>query len=115
VSVGADHDTSEFAVESIRQWWHKMGKSRYTKAEHLLITADCGGSNGYRARLCKVALQKFTDESGLKISVWTLPINVDSWLSLRYFTIGDVMGKKIQKYTTEYKKETVELLLHAKG
>lgn len=47
VSVGTDHDTAEFAVESIRRWWCKMGQPRYPNAEHLLVTADCGGSNGY--------------------------------------------------------------------
>jgi hypothetical protein len=51
VSVGIDHDTAEFAVESIRRWWKEMGKPLYPKAQRLLITADCGGSNGYRVRL----------------------------------------------------------------
>jgi hypothetical protein len=69
VSVGTDHDTWEFAVESIRRWWHKMGLKRYPDAKLMLITADCGGSNGYRVRLWKVALQKFADETGLTISV----------------------------------------------
>ena len=55
VSVGTDHDTAEFAVESIRRWWNKMGRVRYPNATKLLITADCGGSNGYRVRLWKVA------------------------------------------------------------
>jgi hypothetical protein len=56
VSVGTDHDTAEFAVESIRRWWSKMGARSYPDATELLITADCGGSNGYRVRLWKVAL-----------------------------------------------------------
>lgn len=59
VSVGTDHDTAEFAVESIRRWWSKMGIIRYPHAQELLITADGGGSNGYRLRLWKVALQGF--------------------------------------------------------
>jgi hypothetical protein len=69
VSVGTDHDTSAFAVESIRQWWNTMGKIAYPDAHKLLITADSGGSNGYRVRLWKVELQKLADDSGLEISV----------------------------------------------
>jgi len=84
VSVGTDHDTSEFAVESIRRWWNKMGKSRYAKADHLLITADCGGSNGYRVRLWKVALQKFADEAGLKISVCHFPPGTSKWNKIEH-------------------------------
>ena len=58
VSVGIDHDTAEFAVESIRRWWREMGKTAYPQARRLLVTADCGGSNGYRVRLWKRELQK---------------------------------------------------------
>ena len=57
VSVGIDHDTAEFAVESIRHWWFEMGKALYPRSKHLLITADCGGSNGYRTRLWTLKLQ----------------------------------------------------------
>jgi transposase len=84
VSVGTDHDTSEFAVESIRRWWNKMGKTHYAKADHLLITADGGGSNGYRVRLWKVALQKFADESGLKISVCHFPPGTSKWNKIEH-------------------------------
>jgi len=73
VSVGIDHDTAEFAVESIRRWWRQMGKPIYPKAKRLLITADCGGSNGYRVRLWKVALQRFADETSLTSQVRHLP------------------------------------------
>src|SRR2546425_12732303 len=69
VTVGIDHDTAEFAVESIRRWWSHMGTARYPHARKLLITADCGGSNGSRTRLWKVGLQQFVDE-------WQLPIQV---------------------------------------
>ncbi|MEZ5480135.1 MAG: ISAzo13 family transposase [Thiolinea sp.] len=69
VSVGTDHDTAEFAVESIRRWWKKMGSRLYPQAGSLLVTADCGGSNGYRVRLWKFALQAFATETGLRISV----------------------------------------------
>jgi hypothetical protein len=79
VSVGTDHDTSEFAVESIRRWWHKMGLQRYPNATHRLITADGGGSNGYRVRLWKIALQKCSDESGLTISVCHFPPETSKW------------------------------------
>lgn len=64
VSVGIDHDTATFAVESIRRWWRRMGRKRYPKARRLLITADCGGSNGARVRLWKVELQKLAYQTG---------------------------------------------------
>jgi len=62
VSVGIDHDTAEFAVESIRRWWREMGAATYHKARRLMITADCGGSNGNRVRLWRRELQKLADE-----------------------------------------------------
>src|SRR4051794_27944883 len=65
VSVGVDADTAAFAVESIRRWWCKLGKARYPQAKRLVITADCGGSNGARVRLWKRELQRFADETGL--------------------------------------------------
>jgi hypothetical protein len=65
VSVGIDHDTATFAVESIRRWWRSMGKPVYRQAKRLLITADSGGSNGSRVRLWKLELQKLADETGL--------------------------------------------------
>ena len=73
VSVGKDHDTAEFACETIRRWWRKMGVQRYANANSLLIIADGGGSNGRRSRLWKVSLQKFADETQLKISVCHFP------------------------------------------
>jgi len=73
VNVGTDHDTGAFAVASIRGWWRQEGKRLYPKAKRLLITADAGGSNGWRLRLWKVELQKFADESGLTISVCHFP------------------------------------------
>jgi transposase len=69
VSVGIDHDTPQFAVESIRHWWDEMGKSLYPHAYELLITADCGGSNGYRVKLWKLELQHLAD-SCLSFSPW---------------------------------------------
>ena len=71
VSVGTDHDTACFAVNAIRRWWSTMGKKRHPKAKRLMITADGGGSNGYRVRLWKVELQKLADE--LKLPDYRLP------------------------------------------
>jgi hypothetical protein len=73
VSVGTDHDTAEFAVESIRRWWSKMGSACYPHATDLLITADGGGSNGYRVRLWKVALQALANETDLTVRVCHFP------------------------------------------
>ena len=69
VSVGEDHDTAVFAVETLRRWWLKMGSVAYPQARRLLITADGGGSNSSRSRLWKVELQKFADATGLRVSV----------------------------------------------
>jgi transposase len=84
VSVGTDHDTAEFAVQSIRQWWLQMGRPSYPKARELLITADGGGSNGSRVRLWKVALQRFADESGLKIAVSHFPPGTSKWNKIEH-------------------------------
>jgi transposase len=79
VSVGIDHDTAEFAVESIRRWWKEMGQPRYPHARRLLITADCGGSNGYRVRLWKREVQKLADDLGLAIQVCHFPPGTSKW------------------------------------
>jgi hypothetical protein len=84
VSVGVDHDTSSFAVESIRRWWHMMGHLTYPKAKRLLITADSGGSNGARVRLWKVELQKLADETGLEIMVCHLPPGTSKWNKIEH-------------------------------
>jgi hypothetical protein len=84
VSVGIDHDTAEFAVESIRRWWKEMGKPRYPAATRLLITADCGGSNGYRVRLWKVALQCLANETGLTLHVCHLPPGTSKWNKIEH-------------------------------
>jgi hypothetical protein len=84
VSVGIDHDTAEFAVESIRRWWRQMGKPIYPKATRLLITADCGGSNGYRVRLWKVALQRFADETRITLQVRHLPPGTSKWNKIEH-------------------------------
>jgi hypothetical protein len=79
VSVGVDHDTAEFAVQSIRSWWRTMGRRTYPTAGELLITADAGGSNGYRNRLWKKCLQEFADDTGLAISVSHFPPGTSKW------------------------------------
>ena len=79
VSVGVDHDTAAFAVESIRRWWQWMGRPSYPKAKRLLITADSGGSNGARVRLWKWELQQFADETGLEIAVCHFPPGTSKW------------------------------------
>jgi len=84
VSVGVDHDTAAFAVESIRRWWWSMGYSVYPKATRLLITADAGGSNGYRLRLWKLELQKLADETGLEIAVCHFPPGTSKWNKIEH-------------------------------
>ena len=84
VNVGIDHDTAAFAVESIRRWWQLMGEERYPEAKHLLITADSGGSNGYRIKLWKLELQKLANETGLSISVSHLPPGTSKWNKIEH-------------------------------
>ena len=84
VSVGVDHDTAEFAVETLRRWWQNMGYSRYPTATQLLITADGGGSNGARVRLWKVALQRLADQTGLRISVCHFPPGTSTWNKIEH-------------------------------
>ncbi len=84
VSVGVDHDTAEFAVESIRRWWRWMGRRSYQKAKRLLITADSGGSNGARVRLWKWELQQLADETGLEISVCHFPPGTSKWNKIEH-------------------------------
>jgi Rhodopirellula transposase DDE domain len=84
VSVGIDHDTAEFAVDSIRHWWKRMGQPVYPRATELLITADSGGSNNYRARLWKYQLQKLADEIGLYITVCHFPPGTSKWNKIEH-------------------------------
>lgn len=84
VSVGIDHDTAQFAVESIRRWWGRMGKECYPHAKALLITADGGGSNASRNRLWKVELQKFADETGLVVYVRHFPPGTSKWNKIEH-------------------------------
>ena len=84
VSVGTDHDTAAFAVESIRRWWQTMGQPLYPAAKQLLITADGGGSNGYRVRLWKLELQKLADETGLEMAVCHFPPGTSKWNKIEH-------------------------------
>jgi hypothetical protein len=84
VSVGIDADTGAFAVESIRRWWYRLGKPRYPNAKCLTITADCGGSNGPQVRLWKRELQRFANETGLKITLTHLPPGTSKWNKIEH-------------------------------
>jgi hypothetical protein len=79
VNLGINHDTAVFSVESIRRWWYELGIARYPTATRLLITADCGGSNGVRLRLWKWELQALADELGISITVCHLPPGTSKW------------------------------------
>lgn len=84
VSVGIDHDTAQFAVNSIRRWWTRMGQRRFPRARELLITADGGGSNGSRSRLWRVSLQDLADELGLKLFVCHFPPGTSKWNKIEH-------------------------------
>lgn len=84
VNVGLDHDTAEFAVESIRRWWHNSGKALYPDQQELLITADGGGSNGTRNRLWKKKLQDFANEERLTIRVVHYPPATSKWNKIEH-------------------------------
>jgi hypothetical protein len=84
VSVGIDNDTAQFSVNSIRRWLDIMGRERYPNADHLMITADGGGSNGSRVRLFKVELQKLADETGLTLQVCHFPPGTSKWNKIEH-------------------------------
>ncbi|MFH0874861.1 MAG: ISAzo13 family transposase, partial [archaeon] len=84
VSVGIDHDTAAFAVESIRQWWKTMGKEIYHKSDSILITADAGGSNGYKNKLWKIELQKLANKIKKPISVCHFPPGTSKWNKIEH-------------------------------
>jgi hypothetical protein len=84
VSVGIDHDTAQFAVNSIRRWWSEMGRRRFPRARDLLITADGGGSNGSRSRLWKTSLQGLADDIGLRLVVCHFPPGTSKWNKIEH-------------------------------
>ena len=90
VSVGVDHDTAEFAVHTIRQWWQRMGKKRYEDATELYIVADGGGSNGSRNRLWKHEVQRLADDTGLTIHVSHLPPGTSKWNKIEHRMFGQI-------------------------
>ena len=102
VNVGIDHDTAEFAVNSIRSWWYSMGKALHSNAHKLLITADGGGSNGSRVRLWKLELQKLADELSLEISVCHFPPGTSKWNKIEHrlfsFISQNWRGKPLISY-----------------
>jgi hypothetical protein len=84
VSVGIDHDTAQFATETLRRWWEEMGCERYGQAKRLLITADGGGSNGVRLRLWKKCLQELATTTGLEIHVRHFPPGTSKWNKIEH-------------------------------
>jgi hypothetical protein len=104
VNVGTDHDTGAFAVASIRGWWRVEGKRLYPTARSLLITADGGGSNGYRLRQWKVELQKLADTTGLSIAVCHFPPGTSKWNKVEHrlfsFISSNWRGEPLRDYET---------------
>jgi hypothetical protein len=104
VSVGTDHDTASFAVNTIRRWWRTMGRKRHPQATRLMISADGGGSNGYRVRLWKVELQKLADELKLPTTVCHLPPGTSKWNKIEHrlfsFITINWRGKPLRSYRT---------------
>jgi hypothetical protein len=104
VNVGTDHDTGAFAVTSIRGWWRAEGRRLYPKAQRLVITADGGGSNGYRLRSWKVGLQKLADATGLSILVCHFPPGTSKWNKVEHrlfsFISSNWRGEPLRDYET---------------
>lgn len=104
VNVGTDHDTAAFAVASIRGWWRAEGRQLYPAATQVLITADGGGSNGYRLRLWKVELQGWADQTGLSIHVCHFPPGTSKWNKVEHrlfsFISSNWRGEPLRDYET---------------
>jgi len=104
VNVGTDHDTGAFAVASIRGWWRSEGRRLYPDAEKILITADGGGSNGWRLRLWKLELQKFADQTALGIAVCHFPPGTSKWNKIEHrlfsFISSNWRGEPLRDYET---------------
>jgi transposase len=111
VNVGIDHETAEFAVESIRRWWQNIGKELYPTSKELLIIADGGGSNGTRNRLWKMQLQQFATETGLTMTVCHLPPATSKWNTIEHRLFSYISinwrGKPLTSFET-----VVELISH---
>jgi len=104
VNVGTDHDTGAFAVASIRGWWRFEGRQIYPAADEIVITADGGGSNGWRLRLWKLELQKLADETGLALSVCHFPPGTSKWNKIEHrlfsFISSNWRGEPLRDYET---------------
>lgn len=104
VNVGTDHDTGAFAVASIRGWWRSEGRQLYPDTRELMITADGGGSNGYRLRLWKTELQKLADATGLSIRVCHFPPGTSKWNKVEHrlfsFISSNWRGEPLRDYET---------------
>ena len=104
VSVGLSADTASFAVNAIRSWWMQIGRHHYPLARRLLVSADSGGSNGYRVRLWKYELQQLSDELGIQISVCHLPPGTSKWNKVEHrlfsFITKNWRGKPLVSYQT---------------
>jgi hypothetical protein len=104
VNVGTDHDTGAFAVASIRGWWRVEGRRLYPRARHLLITADAGGSNGYRLRQWKMELQHLADSTNLPITVCHFPPGTSKWNKVEHrlfsFISSNWRGEPLRDYET---------------
>ena len=111
VNVGIDHETAEFAVESIRRWWQTVGKPHYPMSQELLIVADGGGSNGARNRLWKMQLQQLATETGLTITVCHLPPATSKWNKIEHRLFSYISinwrGKPLTSFET-----VIELISH---
>ncbi len=111
VNVGIDHETAEFAVESIRRWWRSIGSGLYPTSQELLIVADGGGSNGVRNRLWKMQLQQFATETGLRITVCHLPPATSKWNTIEHRLFSYISinwrGKPLTSFET-----VIELISH---
>ena len=111
VSVGIDHDTAEFAVETIRRWWNGIGKIAYTGASQLYITADGGGSNASRSRLFKLELQKFVDETKLAVTVSHYPPGTSKWNKIEHKMFCHITANW-RAVPLETREIVVELISH---
>ena len=104
VNVGTDHDTASFAVASIRGWWRHEGRHLYPRTARLLITADGGGSNGYRVRLWKWELQRLANQTGLEIAVCHFPPGTSKWNKVEHrlfsFISSNWRGEPLRDYET---------------
>jgi len=107
VNVGTDHDTGAFAVASIRGWWRHEGETIYPRTKRLLITADGGGSNGYRLRLWKIGLQRLANKTGLSIDVCHFPPGTSKWNKVEHrlfsFISSNWRGEPLTDYETVVK------------